>query len=226
MRIDNPFLLKESALMALSPRPAQSPPSPLVAIEKRLEEVSARQRRTRLSIIACLCSAAALGAWGLHFLAMSHQFSQGAREADAAISDTRRAMSFWTPERGYAPLMNKSFAGQSEWGSSQRIEMLAQGAGISIDYAFASQAQCKGLVSSADTFFDAIMVDGMPAKTIGSTAELSACTNMGQNAIRLAKIDRRSEASALSAGAMDVERGGLIPQAAQPAPAPIPSSAP
>lgn len=193
------------------------PTKPLDAIGARIDSMARRERRRHALIFACAGAAIFLGALAIHSSATRSGQLQGSLEADSAVADARRAMALWTPQRGYAPMMGRSFFSASSWGATERVEALDRGLGISVDYAFASQAQCQGLVSNAGPFFDAIMVDGRSALDASGAPDPSACSAMGQNAIRLAKIDRRADES-LSAGSVDEQRGGLVPQAALPAP--------
>lgn len=135
--------------------------------------------------------------------------AQGALEVDAAIAATRRAQTLWSPQTGYSALAGRPYLGVSLWGASTAFESLPLSAGLSVFITYSTRDQCRGAVESASTFFDQVFIDGKPQH--GASASGAACGGMGQNALRLVKLELRMLESDVQAPTSFAPRTALTP---------------
>lgn len=154
-----------------------------------------------------------MAAFGAHRSGARELAAEGEREVDAAIAATRRAQALWSPDAGYAALAGRSYNGASSWGASVGFEALPRSAGLAVSIAHSNMDQCRGAVRAASAFFDQILVDGQPQR--GADASEEACGSMGQNALRLVKLERREAGADSQAPGAFSARPALAPSARQ-----------
>jgi hypothetical protein len=150
---------------------------------------STRLRKNRALWIAFSCIALSTASMWAHQSALLHDKADGIFEAQSSIGDVRKAMGLWNPNDGYAQLAGQSYETTLRWGATQLIEPLpgiGGERGIVLEILFANKSQCQGILEATEGFFDHTFVD---LKSIKSVAE--PCTHLGQNALRMVKIDPR-----------------------------------
>lgn len=188
------------------------PPHFFEIVGERLRASREKKSARNKWIIAAALAASIAIPLEIHDRRQALETAQGEAEAGLAQSIVSGVLGAWTPSAGFGRLASRPPQWEAPWGAAATLRAGADGSSIAVEYAFASQSQCLGLIQASQAFFERAAVDGAAG---GSPEE--RCARTGQNAIVLIKANTKAAALSVDAGAASAIAGGWIPQQALPA---------